>query len=384
MNNKYCVYAHLIEGVIKYIGEGTIERAYRTKRPNHSNWHNTFNGKDVEVKILEQNITKEEASRLELEYIEKFSSTIINKKTTAIRPLEIKYDEISKVVYYDESSPTCLRWVDGAKRFKADDPAGYISSSGYVDITINNKLYRAHRIVWVLINKELSKDKAIDHISGNKSDNRISNLRLATASENSKNRLLNPPSDTGLRNIRTVIGKSGLSGFEIVWVSEGKRMQKTFNIRKLGSVKLALTAAYEFRDDLISKELLSNRLKTGEHILDVYLSKFDNYQTTVTCKRTLPKSGMRMIDLGFYKGKINRFIVRYYSDSGKVISKSFNVVFDIRHALIEAYNFRESLIDSGMLEARLKDDELSFEDVLHLVDNYSNINTTEELEGYVK
>ena len=72
MNNKYCVYAHLIEGVIKYIGEGTIERAYRTKRPNHSNWHNAFNGKDVEVKILEQNITKEEASRLELEYIESF------------------------------------------------------------------------------------------------------------------------------------------------------------------------------------------------------------------------------------------------------------------------------------------------------------------------
>lgn len=375
--NKYCVYAHLIDGIIKYIGEGTIERAYRTTRPNHSNWHNTFNGKDVEVKILEQNLTKEDASLLELEYIAKFSSTIINKKTTAIRPLEIKYDEISKVVYYDESSPTCLRWIDGAKKFKSNEPAGYVSNSGYVDITINNKLYRAHRIIWVLIHKELSKDKVIDHISGNKSDNRISNLRLVTASENSKNRLLNPPSDTGLRNIRSVVGKSGLSGFEVVWVSDGKRIQKTFNIRKSsGSVKLALTSAYEFRDDLILKGLLSGRLKTDEHELDVYLSKFDSYETVVTCKRTLPKSGMRMIDLGFYKGKIYRFTVRYYSGNGNVISKSFNVGSDIRQALINAYNFRESLIDGGMLNARLKDDELSFDEVIEIAENYSNINLT--------
>lgn len=370
LKNDYCVYAHLIDGVIKYIGEGTVERAYRTKRANHRNWENTFNGKDVEVKILEQNLTKEEASLLEIEYIEKYASTIVNKKTTPVRPLEIKYDEIVKVVYYDESSPTCLRWVNGSKKFKPDDPSGYISKSGYIDITINNKLYRVHRVIWVLIHKEISKDKSIDHISGNRSDNRIANLRLVTSSENSKNRLLAPPADTGLRNIRSVIGKSGLSGFEVVWVSRGKRTQRTFNIRKFGSITSALTSAYEFRDKLISEELLSSRLKTGESSLEECLLNLTDVETTVTCKRTLPKSGMRMIDFQFYKDKPYRFIVRYYSGD-KVVSKSFRIGYDIRQALVDAYNFREALITSGMLNQRLKEDELSFDEVLEIVENHT-------------
>ena len=61
-------------------------------------------------------------------------------------------------------------------------------STGYVRITIKGKKYPVHRIIWALSNNILPKiEHQIDHINGIRSDNRIENLRLVTASGNSRN-----------------------------------------------------------------------------------------------------------------------------------------------------------------------------------------------------
>ncbi|EOM9281775.1 HNH endonuclease, partial [Escherichia coli] len=59
-------------------------------------------------------------------------------------------------------------------------------SGGYICISINNVLYYAHRLAWFYVYKKWP-PKFIDHVNGNRLDNRISNLRLATEEQNARN-----------------------------------------------------------------------------------------------------------------------------------------------------------------------------------------------------
>ena len=63
------------------------------------------------------------------------------------------------------------------------DIAGNLNSDGYVRIKFKGKAYQAHRLAWYLHYGGWPKNE-IDHINGIKTDNRISNLRDVTRSEN--------------------------------------------------------------------------------------------------------------------------------------------------------------------------------------------------------
>lgn len=62
-----------------------------------------------------------------------------------------------------------------------------INELGYSVICIGDRQYLAHRVVWLYTYGEWP-NLPIDHINGNRSDNRVENLRLATHSDNQKNR----------------------------------------------------------------------------------------------------------------------------------------------------------------------------------------------------
>lgn len=78
-----------------------------------------------------------------------------------------------------------LLWVaTGAK-------AGSKHHSGYVSVQINNRRYQAHRIIWAMHYGRVPENKLIDHIDGDRANNRMSNLRLVSDSENQYNRTAN-------------------------------------------------------------------------------------------------------------------------------------------------------------------------------------------------
>jgi hypothetical protein len=76
----------------------------------------------------------------------------------------------------------CRGWQKGA-----DLTAGTPCTNGYVRIIIDGCGYMAHRLAW-LISHGVPPTDQIDHINGIKNDNRLTNLREATGSQNQQNR----------------------------------------------------------------------------------------------------------------------------------------------------------------------------------------------------
>ena len=99
-------------------------------------------------------------------------------------------DELRNLVEYDAKSGV-LYWKNDHKYFKSikagDIVGGSSRKNGYASTAINKKQYYVHRLVWLLFYGSWP-EKQIDHINGIRDDNRIENLRLATASENQHNR----------------------------------------------------------------------------------------------------------------------------------------------------------------------------------------------------
>jgi hypothetical protein len=72
--------------------------------------------------------------------------------------------------------------------------------NGYFRATINKKIYLAHRIIFMMHHGFVP--KIIDHINGNRSDNRIDNLRVASNNQNAWNRIANKNSTNPIKGIR--------------------------------------------------------------------------------------------------------------------------------------------------------------------------------------
>lgn len=78
-----------------------------------------------------------------------------------------------------------LEYRDG-KLWRKGKEAGWLANTGYRAVTYEGKKHLSHRVIWFLY-YGVWPDKDIDHIDGDRLNNSISNLRLATDSQNLRN-----------------------------------------------------------------------------------------------------------------------------------------------------------------------------------------------------
>jgi hypothetical protein len=133
--------------------------------------------------------------------------------------------------------------------------AGSLFKNGYLGISIGGKRYYAHRLAWLFVHGSMP-DSQIDHVDGDKTNNRIANIRLATSSDNMCNR-------GAFRNKSGAVGVSwnSNSGKWIVQVAKGRKycyggLFDDFEDAKAAAVKLRESLHGEFTADARRKEVM--------------------------------------------------------------------------------------------------------------------------------
>jgi hypothetical protein len=88
-----------------------------------------------------------------------------------------------------------------SSRYAGTRALNSVHIAGYLEGRIFKKACLAHRVIWTLVRGEWP-PKCIDHINGDRADNRIKNLRTVSRGENQKNMRQSVRNTSGITGVR--------------------------------------------------------------------------------------------------------------------------------------------------------------------------------------
>ncbi len=153
----------------------------------------------------------------------------------------LSLNELKNSLSYDEFTGL-FTWISVSPfgKYKKGDIAGsFDKGNGYIRIGLNLESYSAHRLAWLYVHGEIP--CIIDHIDGDRTNNRIANLSNGTKLSNSRNQKRNKNN------------KSGVSG--VHWNSNRSKWYATVSV--FG--KREFIGSFSELDDAISARLNINK-----------------------------------------------------------------------------------------------------------------------------
>jgi hypothetical protein len=132
-----------------------------------------------------------------------------------------------------------LFWKIARPHVVVGQKAGHISDRGYQRVVINNKMYKAHRIIFLMHKGYLPIE--IDHIDGDKLNNKIENLRPATRSQNLLNKKKPSSNTSGVKGVSWCAERNK---WEVQMYVDGKKKY----VGRFESLDVAKSMAMAFRE----------------------------------------------------------------------------------------------------------------------------------------
>jgi hypothetical protein len=111
--------------------------------------------------------------------------------------------------YLFEYKDGLLVWKNSKRPSFNGKEVGCDGGQGYIKVNIDKKQYMAHRIIYLMHHGEMP--SVIDHADRNVKNNKIENLRAATASKNGMNARSGQNGATGCRNVTRNKGRDKFS-----------------------------------------------------------------------------------------------------------------------------------------------------------------------------
>lgn len=108
--------------------------------------------------------------------------------------------DIQELFAYDPKTGFVTRLKKTANRHKVGERVGTPGGRGYLQVTIGRKKCPLHRVIWCLVYGVWPVGD-VDHRNRIRSDNRLTNLREASRSENNHNASPNRRNTSGARGV---------------------------------------------------------------------------------------------------------------------------------------------------------------------------------------
>lgn len=115
--------------------------------------------------------------------------------------MAIKSHELKELLNFDQGTGFFTWKVSPGPRSQVHpgDIAGSLSGDGYWQIKIKGKVHKAHRLAWIFVHGSMP--DMIDHINGNRSDNRMINLRVCDRFSNMWNMKRSSRNSSGVKGV---------------------------------------------------------------------------------------------------------------------------------------------------------------------------------------
>jgi len=136
---------------------------------------------------------------------------------------DLSLARLREVLDYDPETGVLTWRLRLSPKCRLGDPAGQIGAQGYRKIRLDGKYYPASHLAWFHYYGE-APSRLVDHKDRDKSNDRIENLRLATSSENARNRKRSSLSTTGLKGASRFNSPRNAKKFRSTITVDGKRI----------------------------------------------------------------------------------------------------------------------------------------------------------------